>query len=150
MPQGPGDAGDIQSHRAQECGTMRSSHFAFCFCALALLNDSCGTRAAGNSTYAGSWPSFVINGAQNLGGFVVDSGGDFRIAGPGIQVSGTISNDSSVSAVAQSASALGVCTLQGRCSSLQVCSGSAVGGGCPTDDSGRPWATFALCRGPGC
>ena len=109
----------------------------------------CGPRAAGNSPYRGSWPSFVVNGSQNLGGFTVDSNGEFQLSLPGIQVNGSIGNDASLTGVVQGPSG-GVCTMQGRCTSTEICSGTTVGGGCPADSAGRPWGTVALCRGQGC
>src|SRR5438309_2106073 len=119
-------------------------------CAAGLLLFACGPGpATGNSAYAGNWPSFVVNGAQNLGGFVIDSSGRFNFSLAGGQVTGAIGGDGSVSGVAEGPSA-GICALQGKCTSTQVCSGTAVGDGCPLDDAGRAWATFTLCRGPGC
>ena len=121
---------------------------ALCACLL-LLACACGPAGTGNSVYAGSWPSFVVNGSQNLGGFIVDSNGQFQLQLPGLQVNGTLGSDASLSGVVQGAGA-GLCTLQGRCTSKEVCNGTATGSGCPTDSAGRQWATIALCRGPGC
>ena len=116
---------------------------------LLILLCGCGRTAASNPAYAGSWPSFVINGSQNLGGFVVDSSGEFQLSAPGAQVTGAIATDGTVSGAAQGSGG-GVCALQGHCRSTAVCIGTTIGSGCPLDQNGRPWATFALCRGPGC
>jgi hypothetical protein len=109
----------------------------------------CGSAAGSNPAFAGSWTTFIVNGSQNLGGFVVDGAGQFVISAAGAQVSGAIGPDASIDGAAQGSFG-GVCTLQGHCTSTSVCSGTTVGGGCPADENGRPWATFAFCRGPGC
>jgi hypothetical protein len=116
---------------------------------LLICLTGCGQSVAGSPAYAGSWPSFVVNGSQNLGGFVVDSRGSFQFSAPGAQVTGQIAVDNSLSGAAQGAGG-GVCTLEGRCSSTTICNGTTIGSGCPLDQNGRPWATFALCRGAGC
>lgn len=111
---------------------------------------ACGAELPGNSPYKGPWDIFSVNGAQSLNGFSVDDRGRFDFLKGDVQVSGAITPDGQLAGSARSLSALGSCTLSGQCTSTSACAGSTAGGGCPADSSGRPWVTFAFCRGAGC
>jgi hypothetical protein len=125
----------------------RGMRIALCSAVMASL--ACGGELPGNSKYQGQWTAFEVNGSSFLGGFNVDDHGGFQLSPGGIQISGSIAPDASVSGSVSSLSG-GTCVLNGHCPSTTACSGTTQGDGCPTDSGGAPWVTFSLCRGNSC